>query len=232
MKIIGAMIAVWAIFAFGMLASGQQGNDLLPSAPVPAGNTVAMGSSSATSDSLSDATERSITSALPSPERSRASRFAWTKRHSLDLALAGSLGYDMFWTYRNMTHPLTVTFNTCDTGQAWEMTAAQCFADPNHTIGTSHSGIDPKFFSERGWTRIFGGRNVGMTIGGQTAGDALLAYVHYRLSKKGRVSRRIGTGLMVYKITGHITGAYSNITGISDMEHLFVPAGAWNVHWY
>lgn len=200
-----------------------------PDAPTPAIYAMVIDPSSTTVDSSAAGIESSSPSV--SVKKQHDPRLVWTERHSLDLALAGSLGYDMFWTYKNMTHPLIVTYSTCDDSQAWEMTMAQCLADPNHTIGTSHSGIDPAFFSEDGWTKIFGGRNVGMTIAGQTMEDALLAYLNHRLSKKGHMSRMIGRGLMSYKIAGHLAGGYSNVRGISSVEHMFVPDGAWNVQW-
>ncbi len=190
----------------------------------------ATSSSSTMVDPAAVTIERSTS--LASSAKGLGPRIAWVNRHSLDLGLGASLTYDMYWTYQNMTHPLGLSYDTCNAPWGWELTMAQCLVDPFHTVGTVEFQVNPNFFSEGGWTKIFGRRNVGMTIAGQTAQDALLAYLNLRLSKKGRVDRMIGRGLMTGKIVGHILGGRSNIIGIAQSERLIVPAGVWNVRWH
>jgi hypothetical protein len=52
------------------------------------------------------------------------------------------------------------------------------------------------------------------------------------LYRKGGKWRLLAIGINVYKIEGHIAGAMSNISGIPQAERIFVPAGAYDVHWY
>jgi len=216
-----AIMAITAMLLVAGMPMFAQESLLLPDAPTPH-----------TTDGMHPLSIGRVSIPFPSgPRHIESNREKWAYRSSV-WALAATSVFDDVETYRNITHPLHVSYTVCYCSLA-TLTPAECAALPwgqsfNYEVIT----VPAHYFSEGGWPKIFGARNVPAILIAGPALDVVIWRIDRALYRKGGKWRVIAIGINAWKAGGHIEGAMSNISSIPRSEHYFIPTGAYDVHWH